>query len=153
MRIRACALTLFLLSCSSIAQEKERWERVYTLEDATIAMNSTRVELTEGALGRVQFRWNFSKPQPVGDASDTKYKTRVETVEFNCSRRRYRLTAYTLLDSRGKSISSKELEPEELEWKFVKPGGMMERLLGPACRLIEEKRQSHRLPSTAKLIL
>jgi hypothetical protein len=139
MRILVYALML-LLPYSAATQEKERWERVYTLEDATIAINSTKVELTGGALGRVQFRWNFSGVQPVRDGSDAKYKTRVETVEFNCSRRRYRLTAFTLLDSKGKMILSKELTPEELEWRFVKAGGMMERLLGPACRLIEEKR-------------
>ena len=103
-------------------------------------MNSTRVELTEEGLGRVQFRWNFSKPQPVGDGSEAKYKTRVETVEFNCNRRRYRLRAFTLLDSKGKAILTKELEARELEWRFVKAGGMMERLLGPACRLMDEKR-------------
>lgn len=140
MRILVCAL-LFLLPCSALTQEKDKWERVYTLEDATIAMNAAKVEFGEGGLGRVQFRWNFSSPQSLGGDSETKYKTRVETVEFNCSRRRYRLTAFSLLDSKGKTVLSEELEPEEREWKFVKAGGMMERLLGPACKLIEEKRQ------------
>ena len=139
MRILVCAL-LFLLPCPALAQERDKWERVYTLEDATIAMNATKVEFGEGGTGRVQFRWNFSKPQSLGGPSDTKYKTRVETVEFNCNRRRYRLTAYTLLDGKGKVVLSKELLPEEREWKFVKAGGMMERLLAPACNLIEEKR-------------
>ncbi|HEX8176047.1 MAG TPA: surface-adhesin E family protein [Pyrinomonadaceae bacterium] len=140
MRILIYALIFLLPYSAAATQEKEKWERVYTLEDATIAMNSTKVELKGADLGRVQFRWNFSKPQPVGDGSEAKYKTRVETVEFNCSRRRYRLTAFTLLDSKGKAVLSKELTREELEWKFVKAGGMMERLLGPACRLIEEAR-------------
>jgi hypothetical protein len=140
MRILVYALIFLLLPYWTAPQDKEKWERVYTLEEATIAMNSTKVELREGGLGRIQFRWNFSKPQPVEDGSEAKYKTRVETVEFNCSRRRYRLIAYTLLDSKGNAILTKELEAWQLEWKYVKAGGMMERLLGPACRLIEEKR-------------
>ncbi len=141
MRIIICSLILLLLTLSVSSQEKEKWERVYILEDATIAMNTTKVELTgSGDIGRVQFRWNYSKPQFADASTETKYRTRVETVEFNCARRRYRLTAFTLLDAKGKAVFSKELEPNELEWKFVKPGGMMERLLGPACRLIEEKR-------------
>jgi hypothetical protein len=132
-------LPLLLLVALVPAQEKDKWERVYTLEDATIAMNSTAVEVAEGGLGRVRFRWNFSKPQSLDDSS--KYKTRIETVEFNCDRRRYRLVAYTLLDSKGKAVFTKELEESEREWKSVKAGGMMERLFGPACRLIQEKRR------------
>lgn len=139
MRILICALML-LLPWAAATQERDRWERVYTLEDATIAINSTKVELTGGGLGRVQFRWNFSEAQPVGEGSEAKYKTRVETVEFNCNRRRYRLTTFTLLDSKGKMVLSKELEPWQLEWRFVKAGGMMEKLLGPACRLMEQRR-------------
>jgi hypothetical protein len=141
MRILVGSLILLLLPALVSPQEKEKWERVYTLEDATIAMNATKVEFVgAGDIARVQFRWNYSKPQSVDASTETKYKTRVETVEFNCARRRYRLTGFTLLDGKGKAVFSKELEPNELEWKFVKAGGMMERLLGPACRLIEEKR-------------
>lgn len=141
MRTLICSFLLLLLPASISPQEKEKWERVYTLEDATIAMNTTKVEFVGSDIGRVQFRWNYSRPQSVDTSTETKYKTRVETVEFNCARRRYRLTAFTLLDSKGKAVFSKELEPNELEWKFVKPGGMMERLLGPACELIMEKRK------------
>jgi hypothetical protein len=139
MRILVCAL-LLLLPMPASPQEKDKWERVYTLEDATIAINATRVEYGEGGTGLVQFRWNFSSPQSLDDSAQAKYKTRVETVEFNCNRRRYRLAAFTLLDTKGREILSKVLEPEEREWRFVKAGGMMERLLGPACKLIEEKR-------------
>jgi hypothetical protein len=139
MRILVCAL-LLLLPLPVSPQEKDKWERVYTLEDATIAINATKVEYGEAGTGYVQFRWNFSSPQSLDDPPQAKYKTRVETVEFNCNRRRYRLAAFTLLDAKGREILSKVLEPEEREWRFVKAGGMMERLLGPACKLIEEKR-------------
>jgi hypothetical protein len=140
MRILACALLTLLLTGPASPQEKDRWERVYTLEDATIAMNASKVEFGDNSAASVQFRWNFAKPQPLDDSSSAKYKTRVEVIEFNCARRRYRLTAFKLLDAQGKPLFSKELEPAEKEWKFVKPGGMMERLFAPACKLIEEKR-------------
>jgi hypothetical protein len=138
MRILILPL-LLLLSISP--QEKDKWERVYTLEDATIALNSAKVEFGEDGMGRVQFRWNYSKLQSLDNSSEARYKTRVEKVAFNCDRRRYRLISYTLLDEKGKTVFAKELEPVEMEWKFVKPGGMMERLLGPACKIIEEKKR------------
>src|SRR3954464_12772492 len=122
-------LLLLLLPIIVSPQEKDKWERVYTLEDATIAINATKVEFVGGDIGRVQFRWNYAKLQPLDNSS--KYKTRVEIIEFNCARRRYRLTAFTLLDDKGKAVFSKELESAETEWKFLKAGGMMERLFGP----------------------
>ncbi len=140
-RILIGALVVLLSSAATAAQEKEKWERVYTLEDATIAMNATKVLFTDAGTARVEFRWNFSKPQTLDASSETKYKVRLEVIEFNCSRRRYRLTAFTLFDAKGKSVFSKELDESEMEWKSVKAGGMMERLLGPACQLIEEKRK------------
>jgi hypothetical protein len=140
MRILIRLLLLLLLTAIIVQpQEKDKWERVYTLEDATIAMNTTRVEFSGGEIAAVQFRWNYSKPQSLDNSSDLKYRTRVETVEFNCARRRYRTAGYTLLDNKGKAILSIKPEQPE-EWKFVKGGSMMERLLGPACKLIDEKR-------------
>lgn len=133
---------LLLLPAVSTAQEKERWERVYTLEDATIAMNSTKVEFGDNGMARVQFRWRWEKPQSLDGSPETKYRARIEVIEFNCSRRRYRLAGFTLFDGKGKPLLSKEAEPTE-EWKFVKAGGMMEKLLGPACRMMEEKKRHH----------
>jgi len=132
---------LLLLTHAISAHQKDKWERVYTLEDATIAMNSTKVEFIEGGMARVQFRWNFSKAQPLEASSEIKYKSRVEVIEFNCDRRRYRITSATFFDARGKPVFTTEVEERDREWRGVKAGGMMERLLGPACRLIEEKRR------------
>lgn len=134
-------LLLLLLPSINPAQLKERWERVYTLDDATIALNVTKVEFNDKGMGRVQFRWNFNRPQMLDGSSEARYKSRVETIEFNCDRRRYRLMAFTLFDAKGKSLFSTEPESLEKEWRFVKGGSMMERLLGPACKLIEEKRR------------
>lgn len=135
-------LLLLLIATTPAAQEKDKWERVYTFEDATIAMNATKVEFGDNGTARVQFRWNFAKPQTLDGSPETKYKSRVEVIEFNCDRRRYRSAGFTLYDAKGKAILSKEAEAKE-EWKFVKLGGMMEKLLGPACNLIEEKRRNH----------
>ena len=142
MRILLASIFLLLNLTHLPAQEKEKWERVYTLDDATIAMNTKTVTFAEGGVGRVRFRWNWSKPQPLADASDVKYKSRVETIEFDCAKRRYRLREFTLFDNKSKPILSREVNEEPLEWNFLKAGGMMERLYGPACRLIEEKRDN-----------
>ena len=140
MRLLLASILLLLSFFHSNAQEKEKWERVYTFEDATIAMNTTTVTFAEEGTGSVRFRWNWSKPQPLSDASGTKYKSRVEAIEFDCARRRYRLREFTLFDEKSKSLLTREMEEQPLEWNFLKPGGMMERLFGPACRLIEKKR-------------
>jgi hypothetical protein len=142
MRILFSLLLLLLLHTIVSPQEKDKWERIYTLEDATIAMNATRVEFDDSGIGRVQFRWNYARLQSLDSSPETKFKTRVEVIEFNCDRRRYRLFGYTLMDAKGKTLFSKELDDREKEWKFLKAGGMMEKFFGPACKLIEEKRRN-----------
>lgn len=140
MRILVSLIFLLLLHAIASPQEKDKWERIYTLEDATIAMNATKVEFDDSGIGRVQFRWNYGRLQSLDGSLETKYKTRVEVIEFDCERRRSRLFGYTLLDAKGKTVFSKELEGREKEWKFLKAGGMMEKFFGPACKLINEKR-------------
>lgn len=146
MRIILSALLLLWLSIFVAAQEKEQWRRVYTLDDATIEMNAAQVTYGERKIGRVTFRWTWSKLQRLGETPEVKYKTRLEITEFRCEERRYRTYETRLLDSNGKTLRTIEQDPLA-EWKAVKFGSIMEKLFNPACALIESKR---RKPQTDK---
>jgi len=132
--------------------EKETWKRVYTSEDSIIELDTSRVVFTEYnaqkkitfaavRVGRVTFRTVFSKGATLMDSPPIKYKTRVETIEFNCPAKRYRLYEATLLDSKGKVVRFLERDTSE-NWRELRFGSMMEKLSLPACKLIDEKRRN-----------
>ncbi len=133
---------IFILSTAvGIQEEKEKWQRVYTGDDSIIEMNVSRVTFGDKKIGRVRFHTILSRPQTLKEIPGVKYKSRVETIEFKCIERQYRVYAATLLDVKGKPIQSYEVEVSE-EWKSLKAGGMMEKLFRPACKLIDDKRRN-----------
>jgi len=132
-------LILILPAATSSQEEKEKWQRIYTGEDSVIEINVSKVTFGDRNIGRVRFRTVLSKSQAVKNMPAEKYKSRLETIEFKCTEKRYRIYETSLIDSQGKAIQSDEGDLSE-EWKVLKRGGMMERLFGPACRLIDEKR-------------
>jgi hypothetical protein len=140
MRIPFAALLLLWFSLYLTAQEKEQWRRVYTMEDAFVDINTAKVTFGERNIGRVRFRWVLAKPEALEEPPGVRYKTRLETIEFKCDERRYRLAETTLLDTKGKLIRTDEQDPLA-EWKALKPGGIMEKLFSPACGLIQQKRR------------
>lgn len=150
MSLLPCALLLLALIFPG-QREKEKWQRVYTGEDSTIEMDISKVTFVEYDAsrkvtfaynaGRVGFRTIFSKPEALKENQGTKYKTRLETIEFNCAAKRYRLYEATLLDEKGKLVKTFARDPSA-EWREIKSGGMMDKLSWAACKLIEEKRQS-----------
>jgi hypothetical protein len=130
-----------MLTVLIAAQGKDKWRRIYTYDDSTIEMNMSRVTFGLGDDGRVIFRTVWSKPGVLKEMPGAQYKSRHETIEFRCSERRYRVIESTFFDPKGKPIKTVELDPST-KWEFVKRGGMMERLFGPACGLIDEKRRN-----------
>jgi hypothetical protein len=131
--------------------EKEKWQRVYTGEDSIIEINVSKVTFVEynvsrtvtfsTSIGRVGFRTTLSKSEALKETPAVKYKSRLETIEFNCVANRYRLHEATLLDEKGKIVKAFGWDPSA-EWREIKHGGMMEKLSGPACKLIDEKRRN-----------
>jgi hypothetical protein len=150
MRILPCALLIPAVLFAA-QDQKEKWERVYTGEDSIIEINlskvafvgySTSKEVTFAYnTGRVGFRTIYSKPEALKETPGVKYKTRLETIEFNCAANRYRLHEATLLDEKGKIAKVFAWDPSA-EWKEIKHGGMMDKLSVAACKLIDEKRRS-----------
>ena len=139
MRILICIF--LMVPIPILAQEKERWQRVYTGEDAVIDMKVSQVTFEIGSSGRVRFRTILSQPEILKETPLVKYKRRLETIEFRCGERTYRVYEATLLDAKGQPIQSYEAKLSQ-DWKVFKAGGMMERLFAPACKLIAEKRRN-----------
>jgi hypothetical protein len=140
MRILLWSLLLSLAAFVA-AQEKDKWQRIYTYEDSVIELNVSKVTFVNNNIGRVTFRTIWSKPQNLKGTPPVKYKTRLETMEFKCEEKQYRLYQVTLLDSKGKTVQSHDMESTE-EWKVPKGGIVMDKLFGAACQLIAEKRRN-----------
>ena len=153
MKALTCALLLTLPTLLHAQDEKEKWQRVYTSEDSVIEMNLSKVTFGTAHIGRVRFRTIYSQPQTLNEKPVVKYKSRLETIEFQCEMHavrygyypanatRYRLFEGALLDAKGKAIKSLEWDPSEA-WREVRFGSMMEKLSYPACKLIDEKRRN-----------
>ncbi len=152
MKILPCTLLLLAPLLIAAQDEKEKWQRAYSSEDSIIEIDVSRVTFVEyhiskkvtfaaTRVGRVRFRTILSKPEAVNEKPAAKYKTRLETIEFNCTEKRYRLYEATLFDAKGKVVKSYEWDPSN-DWRELKFGSMMEKLSIPACRLIDEKRRN-----------
>jgi hypothetical protein len=152
MREFAYALLLPTLALLVPQQTSEKWQRVYTGEDSIVEMEVSRVVFAQYAVSkkvtfasndvaRVSFRTKLARPAQVTKESATTYKTRVETIEFNCRARRYRLFKANLFDANGTMVKKYEQNPDE-EWHDIKFGSMMARFSDPACKLIDEKRRN-----------
>jgi hypothetical protein len=122
------------LSISIRAQGgKDRWQRVYTGGESVIDVNVSSVTFDAGHVLRVRFRTTLSKPESLKQKPGTKYKSRLETIEFKLTEKRYRFYDISLLDSAGKTVQSYEANADD--WKALKDGGMMHRLFDAARKL------------------
>ena len=135
MRIMACLLTLALAGTLA-AQQKSKWVRVYTYDDAVIEMEE--IKLSFGNFGRVRFRTVFDEPRPLPGKPDVMFKTVVEDLEIQCREQEYRLSSTVYLDAKGAPVHVYKADGDE-EWQELR-SLMMQRLLDSACRMIEKKK-------------
>jgi hypothetical protein len=122
-----------LLSNASLclqAQNKVNWQRVYTGEDSIIEINVSSAILEADHILRVDFRTIFSKPENIAGSPGAKYKSRLETIKFKLNENRYRLCEMTSFDSKGLRLNT--YTATTVDWRVVKQGGVMERLLNSA---------------------
>ena len=135
MRIMAFLLTL-LLAGAAAAQQKSKWVRVYTFDDAVIEMEE--IQLSFGNFGRVRFRTVFRKPRPLPGKPGVKFKTIVEDLEIQCKEHEYRLSDAVYLDREGAAVYVYKADGDG-GWQEVRTH-MMLKLIDPACRMIEKKK-------------
>lgn len=142
MRIMACAFLLFMLLAFTTAQEKDRWERIYSSDDAAVDLNTSSVIFGTDYTGRVQFRISLSKPETAPGNKDAKYKSVIQTIEFRCPDGRYRVVEVKRFNSKGNQVDTVEAKPS-VEWNAVSSSSMMmNKLLTHGCKLIYEKKKN-----------
>ena len=135
MRISVFLMALALAGAAA-AQQKSKWARVHTYEDSFIEMEE--IHLSFGNFGRVRFRTVFDEPRPLPGRPGATYKTVVEDLEIMCAEQQYRLGTTAYFNEKGVIVHSYNAGKEE-EWQEVRTL-MMQRLLVPACRMIEKKK-------------
>ncbi len=128
------ALPLLLV----VAQEKDKWKRVYTYDDSVIEINEAKLKQIDERAARADFRTVYEDQQPLRGKPGVKYKTRFETIEFRCNSGQYRVVEAKLVDSKGKTIDSYQMTEEE-DWKPTNSGGMMQKLLSAACGIMYQR--------------
>ncbi len=141
MRVITCAFLFFMLLSFTPAQEKDRWQTILSTDDATVGMNVSTVIFGTDYTGRVQFRITLSKPAPVAGKEGVRYKTVIETMEFRCPDRLYRVIDVKRFDSKGNQIDSNEAKPS-VEWIPVKSSGLMSKMFTQGCELIYKKKSN-----------
>lgn len=128
------ALCMLGASRSTFAQAKGQWQRAYTGDGSVIEVNTSTLKFAPQRVLRAEFRTVFSSAESTGGDRAVKYKTRLETIDFRLSDRRYRFVEISLLDPSGKLIQTKTADGSE-EWRVLKPGGVTERLYNTATSL------------------
>ncbi len=126
-------LALCILGASrwAFAQAKGQWQRAYTGDGSVIEVNTSTLKFAADRVLRVEFRTVFSNAESTGGDRAVKYKTRLETIDFRLTDRRYQFVKISLLDPSGKLIQTKTSEGSE-DWRVLKPGGITERLFNAA---------------------
>jgi hypothetical protein len=115
---------------TTTAQDSPVWKRVSTGDDYVIDVNLASVDFGANRTLVAQIRTVLNKEESLRDNSGAKSKTRLEKVEFRITNGDYRVVQLTLLDSAGKSILTRDFDA--LDWKPLRPGGMMDRVLSIA---------------------
>ena len=126
---KATLITCLLVFTTAFqAQEiKDKWQRVYTGEDSIIEINESNHSFEPGRVMRVAIRTTLTKPEKISSTSETRYKTRLEKIDFRLTGKQYRVFETTIIDAAGKTLSSYQTQSAE-DWRVIKPNGIMERL-------------------------
>lgn len=146
MRI-ALLIFIGLLSLSASGQEKQPdmqfifggpkdvWERLSTLEDSALEVNTSTVSWPGNDVGQVRFRYIFNKSQ-VLEGTKLKYKTQILILDLDCKGRRWRTWQAHDFDSDEKIVYSQEADPDA-KWKEIKGafgGGPL--ITAAGCRVV-----------------
>ncbi len=130
-------LFLFWLSIPTVtAQPLPVWYRIYTFDESTIEMNTSLVTFMSKDISRVRFRWSFNEPQLLSKGSKSKYQSRLEVMELNCSLKQYRPYHLTFYDAAGNILLIQDVPGD---WRPISAGSMFEKLFVPACQLVKKK--------------
>ncbi len=99
--VATLALSIWGASRSAFPQAKGQWQRAYTGDGSVIEVNTSTLKFAPERVLRAEFRTFFSNAERTGGDRAVKYKTRLETIDFRLTDRRYRFVEISLLDRRA----------------------------------------------------
>lgn len=94
---------LCVLTASS-QKEAETWLRVVTEEDFFIDVNRLSLRFEPNRVISVKIRTILSQEESLPESSKLKYRTRLDSIQFNLKDRKYRVFDSTFLDSSGQTV-------------------------------------------------
>lgn len=98
--------------------DNNTWQRVITGPGFNIDVSIKSLKLEANRNFAARFKTTLSRSEPIDEKSGRKYKTRLETIEFDANALKYRIRETDLLDSNGKLIISSS----STEWKQIRGG-------------------------------
>lgn len=122
MLIKPIIFLIILLGlCTALTpaqDENNTWQRVITGPGFNIDVSVQSLKLEANQNFAARFKTTLSKSESVDGKSGAKYKTRLETIEFNPNTYEYRIRETDFLDSSGKLIISSS----STKWKQIRGG-------------------------------
>src|ERR1041384_3317578 len=82
-----------------------KWQRLYTYEDSAVDVDPSHIVFSNEFTGRVTFRFVFSKSQQLAGGKPT-FTSVIETIEFKCEQRRYRVVDVKRYDKKENLVDS-----------------------------------------------
>ncbi|MFN0140430.1 MAG: hypothetical protein ACKVQW_10150 [Pyrinomonadaceae bacterium] len=120
MLIKPTVFLIILLGpCAAVTlaqDENNTWQRVITGAGFNIDVSVESLKLEANRNLAAKFKTTLSKSEPIDEKSGQKYKTRIETIEFNSNSDEYRIAETDFLDSSGKLITSSS----SAKWKPIR---------------------------------
>jgi hypothetical protein len=129
-----CIITCLLAVPTALPQEqniKDKWQRVYTGDESIIEIHTSNHTFEPSRVLRVEIRTTLTKPEKISSTSETRYKTRLEKIDFKLTEKQYRIFETTIMDAAGKTLTSYQTQSAK-DWRVIKPAGVMERIFNAA---------------------
>src|SRR5262245_10050006 len=104
MRFVTIALFVLALFPSAAAQDKEKWQRLYTFDTSEIDIDKANVVFNTKGTGRVRFRISLSKSATVPGEPALTYKRIIQTMDYNCTEALYRVFEISRFDNKGEVV-------------------------------------------------
>jgi hypothetical protein len=126
--ILVCHLLIALCVSASFAQQnlldllpdrQKEWRRIITEADSNIDVSTSSLLLEPNGRLRATFRYRLSKQENAFEKPGAKYKTRLETLQFDTRENTYRVIETTLLDSSEKVVYASGLHMTR-DWKPIR---------------------------------
>src|SRR5688500_8592871 len=104
-KIWKLTLVVLALTTTTIAQEQQPdWKRVETGQYSTVDVDALSVVFGADGVVSAKYRTTLAKSESLAGDPSVKYKSRLDTIEFERGGGKYRYADSTLLNTDGKSV-------------------------------------------------